>query len=131
MEKLRIMADEDRKVIRIANDFTWIESNVNLPRPRTELGFSVQRWETYKALFKKASIQEGISRTQDIPNAIFFIASASGLVTGGSEKGYAYLPSPPAKVYGSLDKFPNDSKSNLPSFRNLDGNWYLYSSWDD
>ena len=131
MEKLRIMAAEDRKVIRIANDFTWIEGNPNWPRPLSMLGFSMERWEVYKTLFKKASIREGISRTQDLPDAIFFIASASGLVTGGSEKGYAFLPAVPAKVYDSLDKLPADSKSNIPSFKHLDGNWYLYSSWDD
>jgi len=131
MEELRIMADEDRKVIRIADDFTWLEGNVNWPRPQTELGFSAQRWDTYKALFKKASIQDGISRSQDFPDAIFFIASSSGLVTGGSSKGYAYLPSTPVKVYESLDEFPRDSISNVPSFKHLDGNWYLYSCWDD
>lgn len=131
MEKLRIMADEDRKVIRIAKDFTWTEGNVNWPRPLAELGFSPERWEVYKTLFKKTSIQEGISRTQDLPNVLFFIASASGLVTGGSEKGYAYLPTAPAKVYNSLNKFPDDSKSNIPSFKHVEGNWYLYSNWDN
>ena len=83
------MASEDSRVVRIAYDFTWLEDNAGWPRPESELGFSRQRWDEYRRLFRKLDLEAGLLNHQ--PDIILFLASTKGLMTGGSMKGYAYL----------------------------------------
>jgi|SRR5207253_7033743 len=55
------MANEDSHVVRIASDFTWLDSNYNWPRPEAEPGFSKERWEKYRSLFKVLQLEEDTS----------------------------------------------------------------------
>ncbi len=48
------------------------------------------RWGEYRALFERASAPQGVVRTRDFHDAIFFIVRAKGLCTGGSSAGYVY-----------------------------------------
>lgn len=128
------MAQEDRHVIRIAQDFTWLAKTSAWPRPESELGFSRERWEEYRRLFRKLGLTGGIVRSEDYPSVIFFMASGSGLATGGSEKGYAYSGDEPSPQLNSLDdaKRVHASVQTLhPAFKKLRDNWYLYYMWDD
>ena len=129
-ERLATMAEEDRRVVRIAPDFTWLEDNLAWPRPDSKLGFSVERWNQYRQIFRELSLDVGTNRRMDKPGVLFLIASAKGLVTGGSDKGYAFSQKPPGPLHESLDSFPQGSTSGAPSFKHLDGNWYLYLQWD-
>ena len=130
-ERLAKMAEEDRKVVRIAHDFTWLEDTVAWPRPNSKIGFSVERWDEYRTIFRELGLSAGTARNKDYPGILFLIASAEGMVTGGSDKGYAFSPVPLLTQQQSLDGLPPGSRSGVPSFKHLDGNWYLYFRWDD
>src|SRR5438270_13449692 len=75
--KLVSMSNEDSKVIRIAYDFTRLENNWAWPRPDSELGFSKQRWDQYRALFDKLGLKSGISRESDSTGPIIFMTAFS------------------------------------------------------
>jgi hypothetical protein len=130
LNTLLAMANEDRHVVRIAPDFTRLEDDWSWPRAK--IGFSVDRWNTYRELFAKAGIAEGIERERDM---VFFFVSAVGLGNGhGTTKGYGYLPTTDSfikldsldngNVKAASDKNPNMYENTL--IRTVDGNWYLF-----
>jgi hypothetical protein len=80
LERLRSMAEQDSHVIRIASDFTLLDTNTEWPRK--DLGFSQARWSEYRLIFKNLSLSEGIVRTADFPDAIFFVGSGQGTMHG-------------------------------------------------
>jgi hypothetical protein len=120
------MAQEDSKVVRIAPDFTWLDNNARWPRPESEIGFSTQRWNDYRRLFKKLDLSAGILNYNH--DFILLLASTQGLVTGGSGKGYAYCVKEPSPIIESLDNFNfKDSKREMNYiYRKLKGTWYLF-----
>lgn len=120
------MANEDSKVIRIAYDFTWLDDNLNWPRPESQLGFSKNRWDEYRTLFTKLGLRGGLSRRTDLPGTIFFIASTKGLSLGGSAKGYVYSTEERSPLLSSLDHVSVQMKDRVPVYEKLSANWYLY-----
>jgi hypothetical protein len=120
------MSQQDPNLIRIAPDFTWTDKSAAWPRPESELGFSNQRWDEYRSLFRKLDLKSGILNYQ--PDLILFLASTKGLVTGGSSKGYAYSVKEPPLIVESLDDYSfKDSKKDINIvYRKLKGNWYLF-----
>ncbi len=124
--KLITMANEDAKVIAITNDFTWLDNNMSWPRPDSELGFSRERWDDYRKLFKELGLTSGINRREDIANVVFLVASAHGAVLRGTEKGYAYSPKEPHPLVESLDRINVPVRNMVPIYKRLKGNWYLY-----
>lgn len=99
------MSNEDSKIIGIANDFTRLENNWDWPRPESEIGFSRQRWDEYRRLFKKIGTKYGINRGEE--GSISIPMSATGMATGGAQKGYSYISKKPSLVVGSLDNIPS------------------------
>jgi hypothetical protein len=134
MDKLREMSEQDAHVIRIADDFTSLDSSTKWPRD--DIGFSVARWNEYRSLFDKLSLPEGIVRTGDFPGAIFLIARAQGLCTGGSSAGYVYstnaltpiVKSPKKALDAEARKNPNRHYAYV--FTPLKGNWYVFYEVD-
>jgi len=125
-DQLARMSQEDFNLIRIAPDFTWTQKSAAWPRPESGLGFSPQRWDEYRGLFRKLDLKSGILSYQ--PDLVLFLASTKGLVTGGSSKGYAYCVKEPPLVVESLDNYSfKDSKKDIDRvYRRLKGNWYLF-----
>ncbi len=128
-EELRGMAASDRHLVRVTIDFTRLEDDWSWPRPPGKIGLTPERWERYRELFRETGVWAGIKRATD-PDTIFFVASAQGLATGGSEKGYAFSTAALSPVLSSLDGRP-DLKSNRLRFKPLGDGWYLYYFWDD
>lgn len=134
LERLRIMAEQDFHVIRIAADFTWLDTNAKWPRE--DIGFSEARWNEYRSAFKNLSLPEGIVRNEDFPGAIFFIARAKGLCTGGSSAGYVYSPSPLTPTVKSPREALDDEARKNPGkhyayvFTSLKTNWYAFYQID-
>ena len=58
------MSNADNKVVRISSDFTWLDNNAAWPRPETQLGFSLERWDQYRTLFRKVGLEDGITREE-------------------------------------------------------------------
>lgn len=133
-QKLRAMAEQDGHLIRIAYDFTLLDTSSKWPRP--DIGLSAERWTEYRSLFKALSLPEGIVRTADFPGAIFFIARSRGLCTGGSSAGYVYstkvltpITQSPAK---DLDAEARKSPQRYYAyvFQPLTPNWYAFYEID-
>jgi hypothetical protein len=82
-ESLLEMSRADRSVIRIANDFTWLDTDSSWPRPEDKLGFPKQRLDQYRHLFREASLQGGILQEKE-GGVTYFIYWSRGLMTNGS-----------------------------------------------
>ena len=125
LESLLEMSRTDRTVIRIANDFTWLDTDSSWPRPEERLGFSKARWDQYRQLFREAGLQGGI--LQDNEGGItYFMYWSGGLMTNGSSKGYAYSENDLTPIVASLDDYDSWPKGKRIIFKKLDGNWYLF-----
>lgn len=132
-EKLQRMSNEDPKVIRIAPEFTRLETNWAWPRPDAELGFSRARWDEYKNAFKDLRLDAGLSRESSAPNAaIYFSRSSQGMIFRGSSKGYAYSTLPLTPVVPSLDVahhvLSKGTKHGV-AYRKITDSWYLSYDW--
>ncbi len=131
--RLVSMSNEDSKVIRIANDFTRLENNWAWPRPDSELGFSKQRWDEYRALFSKLGLESGLSREIDSKGPVIYLTAFSkGMVNRGSSKGYAYSEHDLSPVFDSLDKKPVELSKRQEHdvvYRQIKPHWYLSYDW--
>lgn len=119
------MSQVDPKLIRIADDFTWLDTNVSWPRPESELGFSQERWEQYRQAFRALGLKQGLMRQLDT-DTIFLIADSTGAVTSGSSKGYAYSNKPLSPLADSLDNLSPELLSQHTVYKRLSGDWYLF-----
>lgn len=134
LERLRTMAVQDVHLIRIAADFTWLDKDTKWPREN--VGFSEARWSEYRSAFKKLSLSEGIVRTEDFPDAIFFIARVKGLCTGGSSAGYVFSTTPLTSTARSpqddldAEARKNPSRHYAYVFKPLKTNWYAFYEID-
>jgi hypothetical protein len=114
-------------VQRIASEFTWLQNNAGWPRPESELGFSRQRWDEYRKLFKELKITGGLARSpQQQPIDIMFIASSYGLATGGSYKGYLYSTEEQSPIVDSPELEQAEMKNTRSVYKKLKGNWYIF-----
>ena len=134
IDRLRTMAEQDQHLIRIAVDFTLLDTDTKWPREN--VGLSEARWSEYRSAFKKLSLSEGIVRTEDFPGAVFFITRAKGLCTGGSSAGYVYSTTPLTPIakspQGDLDAaaHKNPSRHYAYVFKSLKTNWYAFYQID-
>jgi hypothetical protein len=124
-EQLVAMAKADKKVIRIAPDFTFTTKSAAWPRPISELGFTSQRWDEYRRLFQTLGLEAGILRPPDHRDDVYFLVQTKGLVTGGSVKGYAYSDTALQPRCESLDR-PEAIRDTQICFKPLGGKWYVY-----
>lgn len=116
LETLMAMAEDDETLTRIAPDFTWTQDTTAWPRPTP--GLPAKRWDAYRALFKSAAVPDGMFRSRDFPNAIFFIADTGGTLFGGWGAGYVFSP----------DELPSESGRYV--FRPVEPQWYIWHETD-
>ena len=113
-ETLVTMLEQDSSAQVIAP--SWV-------RPGNVL--SESRWNEYKVLFSDLELEGGLRSLND--GTIKFIASAGGLPSANSGKGFMYRPKNPQAIYGNLNKFPDTKMSYLK----IDDDWYLFLHWTD
>jgi hypothetical protein len=123
--KLIGMSRVDSRVIRIAEDFTWLDNNASWPRPDSDIGFSVERWNEYRHAFQVLGLKKGLMRPLDT-DAVFLIASSTGAVPSGSSKGYVYSTKPLSPLSDSLDEIPHEFLSQHAVYKKLGNDWYLF-----
>lgn len=134
LEQLRVMAVQDQRLVRIADDFTYLDNESKWPRQN--VGITESRWNEYRSIFHKLSLKEGIVRTEDFPHAIFFVAVARGLCTGGSSAGYVYSTEKLSPVSDSPTQTLDSDAREKPgrhyayAFRELKPNWYVFYELD-
>lgn len=126
-EQMARMVEEDRHLTRIAPNYTWLDDDISWPRPN--IGLSLERWNLYRRLFKETGATAGILRPIG-SRTTFLIAYSFGLVTGSTDKGYAFCWDPLAPLFPSLDRRPGDLKKGQPAFKRLEDNWYIYYESD-
>ena len=127
------MAQEDSHVVRIANDFTWLDTDYHWPRTESEIGFSKERWDKYRSMFSQLGLKEGIAWSSD--GSILLIASTKGMMTDGSAKGYAFSTKPLSPTFDSLESINQQIHSGkitpgVPVYRKIKENWYVYYEGD-
>ena len=118
-KRLATMSEQDRHVVRIDFDFTALDTDSSWPRK--DLGFSKQRWEEYRILFRKLGITSGIGRQNDAPPIVFFYAQCEGSAISRDCKGYAYSEKPMKPTKDSLNRLAPGI-----AFKPLSQNWYLF-----
>jgi len=132
-EKLVKIAEEDRHLVRIANDFTWLDTDASWPRK--DVGISQERWNEYRRLFRRVGAPVGIFKDQDSdPPKIFFPIFSRGLVPYGDDFGVVYSPAVPAPLVKSLDQKPPaelyDKKGHILVYWPIAEHWYkYYEAW--
>jgi hypothetical protein len=87
------------------------------------------RWAEYQSLFDELELDAGMRAWGE--SSIWFIATAQGLVTGGSSKGYMYKPERHTPVFPSLDEIPKSLQANVKGYRKINDDWYIVLVWDD
>ena len=131
--RLVAMSNEDARVIRIADDFTRLDSNWAWPRPDSLLGFSRARWDEYRTLFRRLGLESGLSRETEPggSSVVFLTVSSRGIVNHGTSKGYAYSTAALRPLYPSLDRLPDDVRRRRHgvAYRALRDGWYLAFDW--
>jgi hypothetical protein len=115
--------------------YIYVDENEVCPRSESELGFSRQRWDEYRGLFKKLDLH-GIDRKHEMPDAVFFTASIdfSTLDDGNekavTEKGYVYSAK---EIHDSMTGSLDGVRINRPAmfFKRLNDHdhWYLFYEW--
>lgn len=139
------MADEDSKVSFINSSSVRLEikdglpttiylrENETLPRSEADLGFSQQRWDEYRRLFKKLNLH-GMDRKHDMPDTIFFTASIDypdwsedGIEV--TEKGYVYSVNGRDSLTASLHVVKVDRPAMFFKKLNDHNHWYLFNEW--
>jgi hypothetical protein len=133
-EKLRNMAEADSHLIRIAPEFTLLDTNSKWPRE--DVGISEARWDEYRSLFKKLATPDGLVRSEDFAGAIFLIAKAKGLCTGGTSEGYVYSVKKLGPIVKNVLEALNSEAQKDPKkhqvvvFKPLKENWYTFYEFD-
>ena len=127
-ERLLTMSKADSRLMRIAPDFTWLVDDPNWPRPKEKLGFSEERWSEYRQLFSKLGLANGLLIYRD-EETTYFLATSTGLVTGGSSKGYVFSERPLTPLVDSLESVSPDILAKSPNrmaYKRIKTNWYLF-----
>lgn len=119
------MSEQDTRVVRIAPDFTGLDSNGAWPRPDSLLGISHARWNEYRRLFKRVGSDNGLGRGPD--GSVEVVIRAYGLAISGGARGYLFSPSPPSPLGTPLGSLPSSSGVR---YQPLSGGWYIFDSFD-
>jgi len=134
LEELLALSKQDSHLFRISPTYTAVGERANWPKDKERISDS--RWSDYKSRFEKLGIAEGIVKTYDHPDAVFFIVHAEGLSVAGSSCGYVYSKSaleptsdqPLAKLE-ELAK--TNAKNGNASVYSAKGNgWYVFYEMD-
>ena len=122
------MSNQDEHVAVISRDFTYLDTDASWPREN--IGFSEERWNEYRRMFRKLGIDGGLARREDYPSTVFINVYGSGGVLASSAKGLVYSDRLLSPLVSSLDAFPRElyekQKGHAIIFERLEDNWYMY-----
>lgn len=122
-QELVTMIQSDRGLRRV--DDNWTD-----PSEPTTIGVTPERIADYRRRFASCGVPRGFYSFQSGSN-IEFIATAFGLCTGGSGKGYAYLTTPPTETVPSTDTYRTVRRGAYKVYRHIEANWYIAYDYDD
>jgi len=123
------LAAEDARITRVYYQYRPKADAATRKLVKQKRALSPERWERYRVLFKKLGLAWGMKREG---TALIYCASAEGMVTAGSEKGYVHSPTPLPDFGAPLDSDKVRSvRPNETVVRPLGDGWYLYYNWSD
>ena len=125
--KERPTFDRLLSMIQVDHGLERVDDNWTLPDPPN---ISQVRLAEYRKLLKSIGCTRGFENFKG-KNEIIFIASASGMATGGSSKGYYYSEVSPSPLVEDLDSYRPGHNRSYAAFHHLEGNWYLSYEYDD
>ena len=125
-DQLIMMTAEDSHLVRIAPDFTFLDTDFSWPR--SNIGISNERWELYRQLFWQVGAGEGVNHPVG-GHVTFFIAYTWGMMHG-IDKGYAFSLDAVEPLLNSVDELPKGRGKQGQVFKPLEDHWYLYQGWE-
>jgi hypothetical protein len=134
LKKLLVQAQADAHLFRISREYTEVGEHSGWPKDKERISDS--RWAEYRRQFDDLGFSEGVVRTDDHPEAVFFISHAEGLCVAGSSCGYAFSKSPlepvsdhPLEELARLAK-TNPSSGGASVYRAMGDGWYTFYEMD-
>ena len=126
LQQLVLMTQQDKHLVRIAPDFTWLD--IDASWPRANVGLTTERWNRYRDLFQQVGLPVGIIGGAD--GEILFPVYHAGFVPAGFSKGYVYSEKPPAPEVSSLNTMPTNIGPKYSdvhiAFKPIKKDWYIY-----
>jgi hypothetical protein len=122
------MSNEDARLIRIAPDFTRLDTDWSWPRPQSKWGLTQQRWDEYRRLFKTTGLSGGLARSQ-YGKQVFFIAFSWGMMERGASLGYAYCGESIGSIPEALppcEDHKDSLEGNTYRYEKIAANWYIF-----
>jgi len=120
-EQLVRMANEDyarTKIIRIAYDFTRLETDWSWPRQESRWGITQSRWDEYRALFRTLQLPAGLDRAGERYEGVHLMVYGVGMAGEGREYGYLWSRERPTAI--------NNPGKQEYTTRPFGGEWYRY-----
>jgi hypothetical protein len=118
-EQLAKMLQTDKALTRVDQDWT----DPNSPQ---SIGVSQSRIDEYRRLLRDVKTPRGF-QTPGNPNDIeFYYFMTGSAISSDTDKGYAYLVTPPPHPLTNLDDCQPDEKNGITAYRHIQGNWYLF-----
>jgi len=128
LDELRAMLHEDSAIRAIRNDWLGTMNGVTVQADEQGATIDSQRWNEYRAKFRRLGLQGGITRATQGPCEFYAFRYGSGFVFSSVTKGYAFCTSVPSPLVEDLDR--DDVRAKTMTFRALRESWYLFYEFD-
>ncbi len=125
LEELLKLSEQDSHLFRISPEYTSAGERSNWPKDKERI--SQSRWSDYKRRFQQLGLAEGIVKTYDHPDAVFFIVHSEGLCVAGASCGYVYSKS----TMGPTSDRPLEKLDELVKANAKDGHATVYHAKGD
>jgi hypothetical protein len=123
-ENLLEMIREDQE--KIGDRLFRIDDDWTEPKDLEAYDISASRVREYRRRFEEVGVPRGFYAYNN--DTYLFVASATGMATSGSSKGYVWKSSRPDRVVeADLDEYQKVHHEYM-ALRPIEGNWYLESS---
>ena len=134
LEVLLQMLAADAHLNRVSREFTSVVDSANWPKGKDHLPKS--RLQDYRKRFDALGLREGVIRTKDFADAVFFVVDAEGLCVAGASCGYIHSPtalpdvgSDPVTALGQFAR-ENPKSGGKMVFEKLDDEWFAFYEID-
>ncbi len=118
-DTLAQMSSTNKKLTRV--DYGWTEPS----DPKT-IGVSPARIGRYRQLLDSVNVHRGFEASDEGAEIDYLYWATGSAISSDTDKGYAYLTTPPKQMLSSLDPCRPDEKNGVKAYRHIQGPWYLY-----
>jgi hypothetical protein len=124
-ERLRDMLAREDKLRRIAD---WgVETDAGTEEP-SKARYLVGGYDEYVELLKRLNAQGASRRAGDVADPCVLVWTA-GFAGDTRHRSICWLAVAPDSRIESLEVFENSPKPRKPSFKHIEGGWYIWADW--